>query len=272
MNQQSTVLQQYHRTMLKYCSGCFKGDVRLLSCSICKTTFFCNIECQRACHKLHKKTCGPPNPGISSWNAGQCVDLIKNDYMQISQPGSKDTALALLRLYKIFRAGSDPDIGDYGFDLHNLNRTIRPLSSYYYASLWAAPGMTNFLLSHKIEVYNPNPNVQHVMNKSDQAAAEAAGVEYMRPADADLSYEEYSSNKSYEFAYILFYTLTRSATIQQMSMSEAQTRTISLRDDFPGAPAAVKRALELWMNENCGDAMVGGKQGLTSFIVVKHLY
>ena len=249
--------------MLKYCSGCFKGKEKLLSCSICKTTFFCNIECQRACHELHKKTCGAQNPGIlSSWNAKQCMDVIKSDYGRQNQPGSRDTASSLRRLYSIFRTGADSNIPDYGYELHTLTRTVSPLSSNYWATLWAAPGMTNLLLSQKIEVNDPNPNVQYAMDASDAAAG---GV--TRPY-VDLPYEEIVRNKSHEFAYILFYTLTRSATVQQMTMSEAETRTLAYRQDFPGATAAAKRALEIWMKENCGDASAGGTDRLTYLVII----
>ncbi|PPQ95396.1 hypothetical protein CVT26_008242 [Gymnopilus dilepis] len=39
------------------CSSCGKRDLKLLRCGLCKTTFYCNAECQKADWPVHKKVC-----------------------------------------------------------------------------------------------------------------------------------------------------------------------------------------------------------------------
>jgi len=139
--------------MVFYCSGCFLAGEELLCCSSCKSTYFCNVECQKRCFKLHKLTCGLADPGIKCWTGTQCLDVIKSDYGKV-YPGSKNTAAALKRLYfllhKSDRVKGDhaelgTDSGDIGMELHTMTR-ISPGSAYY-SRLWAAPGMTQLLLS-----------------------------------------------------------------------------------------------------------------------------
>jgi len=39
------------------CSSCGKRDPKLLRCGLCKTTLYCNAECQKAHWPVHKKSC-----------------------------------------------------------------------------------------------------------------------------------------------------------------------------------------------------------------------
>lgn len=41
----------------KRCGNCQKSGESLLRCSRCKSTYYCDVQCQRSDWKTHKKTC-----------------------------------------------------------------------------------------------------------------------------------------------------------------------------------------------------------------------
>ena len=46
--------------MEKKCSNCKNEQTNLLKCSICKTTFYCNKDCQKSDWPNHQQTCRKP--------------------------------------------------------------------------------------------------------------------------------------------------------------------------------------------------------------------
>lgn len=46
--------------MEKKCSNCKNERTDLLKCSICKTTFYCNKDCQKSDWPNHRQTCQKP--------------------------------------------------------------------------------------------------------------------------------------------------------------------------------------------------------------------
>jgi phosphohistidine phosphatase SixA len=55
---------------------------KLLRCSLCKTVYFCDVECQRAANKVHRKVCKEPTVERSLAKAQfEIFGGIKNDYV-----------------------------------------------------------------------------------------------------------------------------------------------------------------------------------------------
>ena len=189
--------------------------------------------------------------------------------MTKGSPGSKNTASALRRLYELLRDDSTFEgAAEIGYSLHSLTRMptmVQNPNTAYYTSLWAAPGMTNFLLSQHIENV-PRMGGVYAYIKYQTYMDLSEEVRASKEFESD---DDYYGSNTFEFPYFLFYILARTACVQRLAMSEPATKCISIRR-CPPAKAAAKRAIKMWSSlEYSGDSMAGGSE-FVSFFVENH--
>ncbi len=93
-----------------YCDNKSKVEQR---CSICKTVYFCNAECQRKAWQLHKNhcrrdlftlcaACGVPTPGGGPYNCRSCPVRFCSEKCekQIGSPHREIDCPTFMRLFK----------------------------------------------------------------------------------------------------------------------------------------------------------------------------
>lgn len=251
-----------------FCAGCFefKPKKALSSCSQCKVTQFCSKKCQKAVWKYHKIHCSPPDEAVKSYDKDACIRCIQLD-MKKGTPGSKNTAFVLRRLYELLRDHPEAigyDASQLGYDLHSLTRMptfVQTPTTDFYSILWAAPGMTNFLLGQHIENVFRMGGVRNYVKYQlfQDSSNEEKSTETFEPDD-----DHYGSNTC-EFSYFLFYILLRTACVQKLAMAEPSTKTLQLRNCLP-AKAAAHRAIQMWISpEYSGDSMLGGSEFVKFF-------
>jgi len=99
--------------------------------------------------------------------------------------------------------------------------------------------------------------LNHAYKRFERESSERPAAVEEEEEEWDENAPDYRSYKTYEFSYILFFTLVRTAVVQQLTMAEPSTVTRALRTDCLAAIPAAKRALEMYLakDENCGDCM-----------------
>jgi hypothetical protein len=247
---------------------------KLLRCARCKGAFYHSKEAQKQHWKHHKRTCSLPTPAkVSGMTLRECVDTLNG---QMMNPATMDgnTVLVMKRTKQLLEYHDDDEDDfsgqDAGYKLHTMARNFKSdeAAAVYYSTLWAAPGMTQFLLSEPLwsttvmarKVKYPNGVPDELEGLSEAERAEV----HLWDVDEDLS--------AYHFAFLLFNILVHTAICSGMSPTSNKDGLGKVRgfgnlmNPLPSlaslAMAAGKRALALWLDADvrvsCGDALAPG--------------
>ena len=244
----------------------------LLRCSRCKGVYYKTPEGQKENWKVHKVTCKKPDiVMVSSLNLTQTWIKIRDQLIN----GVIDEHFGLLLQH--FRDQWDdlpntPNHEDYHEIEAEMHGTCRNLIfmqdssriNKFHEMMWAAPGVADFFCCRE-DLVNSTIRRQRVLFPLGLPSAEGiktvlVGHPNTQEITRDLMMQEsaYMSSGIFKFCYLHFNLLLSFALQAKLSRDSVFDGFGTLRSG-PIAEAAMKRCLELWLNESarlsCGDAM-----------------
>ena len=130
------------------CYSTLREGEGFLRCSRCKCAFYESPEQQKAHWKVHKTVCKEPETNRIETLSGQ--DCMKELTKSLFPPNA-NTAVLMNRLLQLMR--TEEKTAQYGIELYQLlsgigssNKSEQDTHEIYYKTLWAVPGMPQFLM------------------------------------------------------------------------------------------------------------------------------
>eukprot|EP01060_Flectonema_neradi_P027177 TRINITY_DN36808_c0_g1_i1.p1 TRINITY_DN36808_c0_g1~~TRINITY_DN36808_c0_g1_i1.p1 ORF type:complete len:421 (+),score=80.29 TRINITY_DN36808_c0_g1_i1:51-1313(+) len=124
-----------------------------MRCSRCKCAYYKSAEEQKMNWKIHKTVCKEPEvERISTMGGRECMDELKKSLL----PPKPNSAALMARLQDLMR--EDDKASQYGVELYQFLSSVGSSSSntttdtldVFYRTLWAVPGMPQFLLKSNL--------------------------------------------------------------------------------------------------------------------------